>query len=752
MNDLEYRIVGLHPSAIKMKTLLKIRPGYIILVFILAFFFGKNLFPTDGNLIGGIDVAEYFFWHAQFIKDQFLSGSIPLWNPYYYCGHPFLANPQTFVFYPATLLFIALPMSWAFNLDTVLHIYLAAMGIYCFVFIITLSRSAGLASAIVCSLSGYFMVNIFAGHLTMLHTAALLPWIFYFTEKAFKTKRTSYLTISGLILGLQILGGEPQNNYYTAFFITLYFFIRYFSTIRPLSSEQFFRFGIYYFLIPVTAFGVSAIQILPSLELMSLCDRAKSTYEFATFISFPPLNFFTFLVPNPTTSHINTNREFAGYLGILPIILAGIGGGLSKQRRYTLCFGIMIFIATTIMLGHYTPIYQLFYKWLPGISTFRIPARCIVILVFSIAVLAGFGVRQLCETPLSRKQHIVVIACLAIILLCLFGGAKVFQIPLTSKEMLFAICFTIGAFVILNLIRFLKNGHIVAGLLIIALFIDLCLIYSPIIPKLNQFHLLQKREYELVFEKDPGFYRVALPKGTPRGMKFHYYDINGYSPISLDHYFKFIHYMADLPRHTKLKQTLNHQLFRPDSVFSSKILGIKYAIAKNQSEYEIYTSHRVMPRAVLVRDAVILPNLEEHLKYIKRPYFFYPERTVLLESVPDDHKLPAFKSDSESIKDDIVSIRQYEPNRITLSSVSDSNTYLVLSELFYPGWYAYVDGKEVPILRADYLLRAIPLKSGRHDIVFVYRPMSFFLGAAISTFTLLLLGGIYLVYRMKKDE
>ena len=166
----------------------RIRPPFVILTFILIFF-GKNVIPMNGNFIGGLDIPEILFWNFQFVKDQFLSGSIPLWNPYYYCGHPFLANPPTSVFYPSTLLFLALPFPWAFNVDTLLHIYLAATGIYCFVFILTGSKSAGLAASIVYSLSGYCMDRVFAGHLLLIRSAALLPWIFYFIEKAFKTKQ-----------------------------------------------------------------------------------------------------------------------------------------------------------------------------------------------------------------------------------------------------------------------------------------------------------------------------------------------------------------------------------------------------------------------------------------------------------------------------------------------------------------------------------------------------------------------------------
>ncbi len=342
--------------------IIKISPAYIILALIIAFFGGRVL-STKGNFIGGIDVAKYFFWHENFIKEQLLSGSIPLWNPYYYCGHPFAANPQTFIFYPATLLYLAFPLPWAFNIDTILHLYLAAMGIYCFIFIMTESKTAGLAAATVYSFSGYFMDNIFAGHLTMLHSAALMPWVFCFVEKAYKTKRPFFLYASGLILGLQILSGEPQNSYYTIMFLSVYFFIRYFSVCRDANAKSLKWFALYFLLTLMIAAGISAIQFLPSAEFMLLSDRGKNTYEFATFMSFPPQNFFTFLVAKPSANILNTNWEFSGYLGIVSVVIAAVGMVFSKQRPHTTCFGIMLLIAATIMLGSHTPVYRLYCGW-----------------------------------------------------------------------------------------------------------------------------------------------------------------------------------------------------------------------------------------------------------------------------------------------------------------------------------------------------------------------------------------------------
>ena len=70
-----------------------------------------------------------------------------------------------------------------------------------------------------------------------------------------------------------------------------------FLTPQPARPKPFYRPVAFLVLILLVAFGISAVQVLPSLEFMSLSDRAEKTYQFATAYSFPPQNFFTFLAP-----------------------------------------------------------------------------------------------------------------------------------------------------------------------------------------------------------------------------------------------------------------------------------------------------------------------------------------------------------------------------------------------------------------------------------------------------------------------
>jgi uncharacterized membrane protein YfhO len=84
-----------------------------------------------------------------------------------------------------------------------------------------------------------------------------------------------------------------------------------------------------------------------------------------------------------------------------------------------------------------------------------------------------------------------------------------------------------------------------------------------------------------------------------------------------------------------------------------------------------------------------------------------------------------------------VKIVSYEPERVIIEADLASEGYLILTDTYYPGWRARVDGKESPIMRANLLFRAISLPAGQHEVEFSYEPASSKIGAAVSLATLL---------------
>jgi hypothetical protein len=91
-------------------------------------------------------------------------------------------------------------------------------------------------------------------------------------------------------------------------------------------------------------------------------------------------------------------------------------------------------------------------------------------------------------------------------------------------------------------------------------------------------------------------------------------------------------------------------------------------------------------------------------------------------------------------------------NRLQLHVEASGDSFLVLSDTYYPGWKVYVDGEKKKIYRANYTFRAVPLRPGTHQVEFVYDPLSFKLGAMITFLTIIGCFGIGWISRAKRGR
>jgi uncharacterized membrane protein YfhO len=119
-----------------------------------------------------------------------------------------------------------------------------------------------------------------------------------------------------------------------------------------------------------------------------------------------------------------------------------------------------------------------------------------------------------------------------------------------------------------------------------------------------------------------------------------------------------------------------------------------------------------------------------------------PEETALLEKKPPNLGFPGDTSA------DRASVEEYEADRMELHVSTKTPGMLVLGEVYYPAWKAYVDGEPVPLYRADHLFRAVPVPAGEHTVELRYESWTLRLGTAISLLTGLVLAALF-VARMR---
>jgi len=147
----------------------------------------------------------------------------------------------------------------------------------------------------------------------------------------------------------------------------------------------------------------------------------------------------------------------------------------------------------------------------------------------------------------------------------------------------------------------------------------------------------------------------------------------------------------------------------------------------HSGDVKIYENLEVLPRAFVAHRAEVTTDDEATIARLRDPSFD-PAGTVVL----DQGDLLTGTGSG------LAEITHYGPERVIVNVTNDAPGYLVLTDTFYPGWLATVDGEPSPIQRADLMFRAVQLEPGSHRVEFRYRPVSVRLGAGISALGLLL--------------
>jgi hypothetical protein len=142
----------------------------------------------------------------------------------------------------------------------------------------------------------------------------------------------------------------------------------------------------------------------------------------------------------------------------------------------------------------------------------------------------------------------------------------------------------------------------------------------------------------------------------------------------------------------------------------------------HSGDVKIYQNLAVLPRAFVVHQVQVAADGGQALELLRGPGFD-PSRTVVLEQDPE---LAASDGQSQ------VDMVDYQPERVELWASLDSPGYLVLTDSYYPGWTAEVDGVKMPIQRANLYFRALPLEAGNHEVTFLYQPPSICLGLGLA--------------------
>jgi hypothetical protein len=733
------------------------------------------------------DLGPYFYPLRFALYESFRSGELPLWNRHMAMGFPLLAAFQSGVFYPPHLLFLILSFFPAIRVIFIFHFLIAGIGAYYLCRNWKLPTYLSIVGALLFALGG--TVVSLSNLLNHFQTAVWLPWVILSWEKLLSSiSWKNFLTLT-LITATQFLAGSPE-LFAISMVLVLLDGIRIRQSVPSISYSKLLSVLLAANLLVL---GLVMVQVLPTAELFLESRRQQPILPQEAFHwSLKPtslLNLF-FLDKEIDLTTSKGMRLFFGretpffvsyYLGAISVFGISLYLYLSSLREkitlLSLVAGSLI-----VALGSYTPIYPFLFSHIPLLGGFRFPEKFFfftyVLLLYT--ALRGLGGLLLVGESGVRGPFVALLAvCVVWVGLYIFSCFNLDLLasfitvqngnPVLSPDhakMVAAVMSNLDRQVVLSLgflllIVLAKTKSIRLSLfgflMVSAVFVDLAWAHRgflfPLYPGFvyESQGVLQTRETDLnrffYFPSDRDLhpssvtvlgrptlkesvalsFKNALPNaGLLYGVDyFQEIDALGRQPYTD---FLFFANQLDFTSQMKLLRTFNvkHLLsFRPLAEKDIILIG-------HFPEYFswLYKIEGTAPRAYVVNKTMVEKDSKQVLRLLSSAGFD-PTREVVLDGetpMPLAQQLKA-----------IAKIVRYENELVTIATSADNEAILVLTDSYYPGWKAFVDGREEVIRRANLFFRAVRLPAGNHTVEFRYEPRSFAIGLAISAATLLAL-------------
>ena len=714
------------------------------------------------------------------------SFELPLWNPYNYSGIPLLATLQPGIFYPPHLFYLFLPFNIVWNWLIILHFAFAGFTLYLLMRYLKASPIASLCSGIIFILSGYLLsVHNLLPHL---FSVAWFPLIVLYFLKYFEYRRIKYIVITSILLSMQFFAGAPEIVMMTISVLVI---------IAVVSGRHFSR-GIRYYekagaiVLVVALFAlVVAVQFIPFYELKLLSWRRTGlNYGEAIRWSFAWKDFLMFFLPDvfgyfQTTEKYLSNQTWLKtiYLGIIPFVLTLFYLTSRDRKRWLLL--LLMGVSLILALGGNTPIYRLLYH-VPPFHDIRYPVKFLFLFFIIISITSGLGLdalrKGLYENDKRTRRIIQGVFYFGFVLVALWGYINIFENDVhgfleryglkpdayndinfnmhnLKRFLFFSFIFCVSLFLYLRT-KYKKTMEIS---IICILAMDLFLANYGYYFTAPWRTYIEKNEFVKELEKNQETERyIVTPKTSQEFDRYpNDHAIMGSAYAALFNLYTFRgSEVLKIHDNDVLSRLLQYYVDSPDEAKRFlDVIGVKYLI----------TSHEIKSKEYVCVKSIAVNGKTAHLYEYKG----YPGRFLLfgkIHTVHDDQAAVNTLTDggidlrkelvitddgmlnqwqNRTVKGN-VRLVSYKANKVVLESDADNAAFLYVSDTYYPGWRAYVDGKQTKIYRANLAFRAVEVPKGKHTVVFKYVPMSLYIGLCLTIIGILIC--IWLWRRDRKDN
>jgi hypothetical protein len=726
----------------------------LALTIVILLSYWKIVFTKQFSILWQWEIVNtHYSWYT-FAARWIQHGIVPLWDPTRYGGSTFIGEMQNGLFYPFKLALYLAPLDQngllterAFNLFFVFSHWLAAFWMFLLARYLKLDYFPSLVAGICFGLGGFIQWTPWP---YLLDAMVWLPLVVLFVLRAFDSVKTSSRIanagIAGLALGMTILAGSIHIAMIDGIVVatlTLYLWLSKRESHSILSAATILT------VTAITSFLFAAVQLLPSLEYSRLAYRwvgaenpirpfERIPYSALAETAFGPQSLFAFVLGEADAG----KSDMTTYYGVLPLILMIIGLWKYCSNSLVRYLGALAALAWIYTWSSSSLLHGVLYLS-PLLDIAREADRFIYATNFSMAVLAGFGVqflfadRQLNES-LSLSRLLSILKWVVIGFAALLVAASLhFPISVTEKTYL-SFFFLASSY---GLILFLARVRKTAVAQFIVVFLIAWDLYSfdwVIEAKTGKQRTGPEALAELRYDGKLASFIKAQP-GMPRV----HFDMEGSHNIGNTY---------GVPVTWAMSATLLADYTNGIGYDRQReLLGVRYIVRLKGGKHlaksvgpavysddlwDVYEDPDAMPRSWIVHQVEVDSSNQRPPQQVIDPGFDL--RRIAVVDQPLDVPLERVPSEST----DAIRWLAYEPNRVELEVGTEGAGLVVLGEVYYPGWKAFVNGSPAKLYRADGLVRGVVVPKGTHRVSVRYEPASVRWGAILSVVTLLTVCGI----------
>jgi hypothetical protein len=723
----------------------------------------------------------------------------PLWNARIMAGRPYLADAQSQVFSPFALAGDAVPFWKSFAFMAILKLFVAAMGMFLLARALAMRYPGALLAGVVFAFGTFFVIWL-AWPLTSIFAWA--PWILLTIDWLVRRPGPLPVAALASLFALQFLGGFPESSFHLGFVVTTFFVFRLLlgwrrsraparSLLRPVAG---------YVGAGVLGAGLAALALGPFVEL--LVHSADYARRANAAPSHWPRKYLGALFLHdywgrPTQVDLEAFTELRGwYAGALTLMLAAAALILRRSAERIAVAVFAVFIVCVVV--GVPPVFTVLTK-LPGFSAAH-NERMFIYFLVCLALLAGWGLDDLTRGVTARRVHrravlavAAVTACVPVVWMLVAGtlkpgdlgqGLKVawgfanppappptFNVEGTHtadvvRDSALLIWLPLaGAGVALLALRLRERGRLsaatFAALAIALIVVDLFranMGYNPAIPIRNAtvpatgaVRYLQSRVPKRFVGVSTELLSQPLPADV--GMDFGLYDARGYD-YPVDKRFDALwrrsvapgvgdftqpeEFAASTPAAVQALDLLSVSdlLIGPLQAIKSPLSGPGLHVAYRGRDGVVYANDRALPRVLLVSAQQSVPSDAAALAAVTAPGFDGRRVAVTEQATPG---VPAGSAPAAAAPGGSARLLSDEAQRVRIDATAPRRSLLVLTDTWFPGWKATVDGHPAPLQRVDYLLRGVTVGPGHHLVEMRYAPSGWRIGRIVSVVSLLVL-------------